>query len=92
MLTGPVQLSQREQVAAIGRAIGRDLTVVEQRRDEALDRMSQFMPAAEADAILTFLDDCAAGNSPATDTTRTVLRREPYDFQTWADDHAADFS
>lgn len=91
LLTGPDRLSQREQVDAIGRAIGCDIAVVEQGRDEALVQMSQFMPAAEADAILMFFDDCAAGNSPATDTARTVLNRDPYSFQTWAFDHADDF-
>jgi uncharacterized protein YbjT (DUF2867 family) len=91
LLTGPDRLSQREQVPAIGRAIGRDIVVVKQGRDEALGRMSQFMPAAEADAILMFLDDCAAGNSPATDTARIVLGRDPIKFSTWAVDHADDF-
>lgn len=91
LLTGPDRLSQRQQVIAIGRAIGRDIVVIEQGRDEALGRMSQFMPAAEADAILMFFDDCAAGNSPATTTARAVLVRDPYDFSTWAVDHADDF-
>lgn len=91
LLTGPVQLSQRDQVTAIGRATGRDITVVEQGRDEARDRMSRFMPAAEADAILMFFDDCAARNSPATGTARSVLRRDPLDFSAWAVDHVDDF-
>ncbi len=91
LLTGPVQLSQREQVTVIGRATGRDITVVEQGREEARDRMSQFMPSAEADAILMFFDDCAAGNSPATGTARDVLGRDPLDFHTWAVDHVDDF-
>ncbi len=71
--------------------MGRDLTVVEQVRDAALAQLSRFMPTVRADAVLTLLDDCAAGNSPATGTARRVLGRDPVGFATWAHDHAGDF-
>lgn len=92
MLTGPNRLSQRDQVAAIGTAIGKELTVVEQTRDEAFANLSQFMPADEAGAVLQFLDDADAGNSPATSTDHDVLGRAPLGFDVWAADHATDFS
>lgn len=92
MLTGPERISQRDQVAAIGAAIGKDLTVVEQTRDEAYANLSQFMPEDEAEAVLQFLDDADAGNSPATDAVNNILGRAPIRFDVWAVDHASDFS
>lgn len=89
--TGPTRLSQRAQVATLAQALGRELTVIEEDRDEALTRLSRFVPRPEAEAILMFFDDCAAGNSPATETARRVLGRDPDDFSTWASDHADDF-
>lgn len=91
LLTGPVQLSVRDQVATIGRTLGRELPVVEESRAEAVARLARFVGVVEADAVCAFYDDCAAGNSPATGTARTVLGRDPRDFETWARDHVEDF-
>ena len=91
LLTGPVRVSQRDQVRAIATATGKDIAVVELTRDEAATRFARFMPAGEAEAVLQFLDDAAAGNSPATDTVSTVLGRPATTFDVWAADHAADF-
>ena len=41
---------------------------------------------------LIFLDDAAAGNSPATDSVEQILGRSALSFDTWATDHAADFA
>ncbi|GAA0560008.1 hypothetical protein GCM10010172_48890 [Paractinoplanes ferrugineus] len=49
------------------------------------------MPAEEADAVLRFLDDAAAGNSAATDAVERILGRPAIAFATWAVEHAADF-
>jgi uncharacterized protein YbjT (DUF2867 family) len=92
MLTGPARLSQRDQVAAIATATGREIAVDELTRDDALARFARFMPASEAEAVLQFLDDAAAGNSPATDTVARVLGRPAIPFDAWATDHAADFT
>ncbi|MEU8398014.1 hypothetical protein AB0C28_22705 [Nonomuraea sp. NPDC048892] len=91
MLTGPARLTQREQVAAIGRAAGRKIPVIELSKDAALERFSRFMPGEEAEAVLRFLDDAAAGNSPATSTVEEVLGRAAIGFDRWAADHAAEF-
>lgn len=91
MLTGPARLSQREQVAMIGTAIGEGIQVVELARDEAFAQLARFMPPGEAEAVLQFLDDAAAGHSPATSTVQDVLGRPATDFETWAADHAADY-
>lgn len=91
LLTGPDRMTQREQAAAIGSAIGRDLAVTALTREGALARFSRFMPAVQAGAVLRFLDDAAAGNSPATSTVARILGRSAIPFDAWAADHAADF-
>ncbi len=91
LLTGPARLSQRDQVAVIAAATGKDITVTELSRQEAAGHFSRFMPADEAEAVLRFLDDADAGNSPATDTVRQVTGRPATGFDVWAADHAADF-
>jgi uncharacterized protein YbjT (DUF2867 family) len=92
LLTGPARTAQRDQVGAIGAAIGKDITVTTLIRDDALAQFSRFMPAEQAEAVLRFLDDAAAGNSPATDTVEQILGRPALTFDIWAADHAPDFA
>ncbi len=91
LLTGPARISQRDQVAAIGRAVGGRIPVEELSREAAMQRFAQFMRGWEAEAVLRFLDDAAAGNSPTTSTVEEVLGRPAIGFDEWALDHAADF-
>lgn len=91
LLTGPTRTSQRDQVAAIGAATGTEIRVAELDRAEAVERWARFMPEAEADAVARFLDDAAAGGSPATGTVAEVLGRAPLGFDAWAVEHADDF-
>jgi uncharacterized protein YbjT (DUF2867 family) len=91
ILTGPERLNQRAQVAAISAAIGRSIAVTELSREEALASFARFMPEWEAEAVVQFLDDAAAGNSPATKTVDGILGRSGLDFATWAVDHSASF-
>ncbi|MEV7629649.1 NAD(P)H-binding protein [Actinoplanes sp. NPDC089786] len=91
LLTGPARMSQRDQVATIGAAIGRNVTVTALNRDDARTRFSRFMPAEQAGAVLSFLDDAAAGNSPMTGTVEQILGRPALSFDIWAIDHAAHF-
>jgi uncharacterized protein YbjT (DUF2867 family) len=92
MLTGPARLSQREQVAAISAATARTVTVTSITRTEASERFARFMPPAQAEAVLRFLDDAAAGNSPTTSVAEQILGRPPVAFDVWAADHIADFA
>nr|WP_245667298.1 NAD(P)H-binding protein [Actinomadura macra] len=91
LLTGPDRMSQRDQVAAIGRAVGAHMPLKELSRDAALEQFSQFMPSEDAEAVLRFLDDAAAGNSPRACTVRDVLGRPAIGFDRWAADHVDDF-
>jgi uncharacterized protein YbjT (DUF2867 family) len=91
MLTGPTRMSQRDQIAAIAAATGKDIAVRALTREGALKQFSRFMPVEEAEAVVQFLDDATAGNSPATDTVEQILGRPAVPFDTWAADHAPDF-
>ncbi|WP_245970839.1 SDR family oxidoreductase [Streptomyces rishiriensis] len=88
----PARISQRDQAHAIADATGRDIAVDGLTREAALARFARFMQPVEAEAVLQFLDDAAAGNSPATDTLEGILGRPASGFDVWAADHAADFS
>jgi hypothetical protein len=46
-------MTQRDQVAAIGAAIGKDLTVTALTRDEALAQFARFMPSEDPRLRLT---------------------------------------
>ncbi|HEY0240909.1 MAG TPA: NAD(P)H-binding protein [Friedmanniella sp.] len=92
LLTGPERLSQRDQVGAIATALDREVAVETLTRDAARAHYAQFMADDEAEAVLQFLDDAAAGHSPATDAVERVLGRAATGFDVWAREHAADFS
>lgn len=92
MLTGPERLSQRAQVAAVADAIGAEVAVDKFDREAARTRLARFVPEHEAEAVLRFLDDTAAGSSPATGTVEKVLGRPATPFRVWAHDHVAEFA
>ncbi|MCX5115798.1 NAD(P)H-binding protein [Micromonospora sp. NBC_00362] len=93
-VTGPVKVSQAEQVTAIGAAIGvqvrfEELDPAEARRQWLRDGFDEetvdWMIALLADAI------DGTGALPPTDTYLRVTERPPRTFARWANDHAADF-
>lgn len=79
-------------MAAVADAIGAELAVDELDREAARTRLARFVPEHEAEAVLRFLDDAAAGSSPATGTVEQVLGRPATPFRLWAHDHVADFA
>lgn len=93
-VTGPAKVSQAEQVAAIGAAIGvrvrfQELDPAEARRQWRRDGLDE----ETADWMLAVLADAVDGTGalPPTDTYRRVTGRAPRTFAQWAHDHAADF-
>jgi uncharacterized protein YbjT (DUF2867 family) len=87
VLTGPESLSQFEQVATIGRVLGRSLRIEELSPDEARRELYSVIP--------TFLLDAwaAAVGQPAfvTPTVEEILGAPARTFLDWATDHAAEF-
>ncbi len=93
-VTGPVKVTQVEQVAAIGAAIGvhvrfEELDPVEARRlwlRAGIDKeTADWMIALLADAV------DGTGALPPTDGYLQVTGRRPRTFAHWANDHTADF-
>jgi uncharacterized protein YbjT (DUF2867 family) len=91
VLTGPQPLSHAEQVATIGRAIGRPLRFEEISPDEW---RRERLPIWPAPALNMLLDAWAAASGHPAFVTSTVteLTGSPArTFLEWATDHAKDF-
>jgi uncharacterized protein YbjT (DUF2867 family) len=89
VLTGPESLSQRQQVATIGRAIGRSLRAEDISPDEA--RRELKMPPVVVDMLLDAW--AAALGQPAfvTSAVAEITGKPARTFLEWATDHAAEF-
>lgn len=91
VLTGPESLTQREQIAAIGRGIGRSLRIEEMSPEEARRELKEYMPAV-AIQMLTDAWAAAAGH-PAwvTSTVADVTGTPARSLREWVSDHAPEF-
>ncbi|MEU4690380.1 NAD(P)H-binding protein [Actinoplanes sp. NPDC023714] len=93
-VTGPAKVSQAEQAAAIGAAIGVPVRFEELDPAEARGRwLRDGVDEETADWMIALLADAVDGTGalPPTDTYRRVTGRPPRTFAQWARDHAADF-
>jgi uncharacterized protein YbjT (DUF2867 family) len=90
-LTGPDSLTQVEQVAAIGRALGRDLRFVELSPDEAKRELFAGAPPGVADAIVDAHARMVVNPEPVSTTVDNLLGRPALTYDSWARDHVADF-
>jgi len=102
--TGPGRITLREQVAAIGLAIGEELAFEEVSVEEALrlarevggqtqetaEVMLGFMALYTKPDAPTLLADASIGEK-ALPTIADIIRQPARTFQQWADDHASDF-
>jgi uncharacterized protein YbjT (DUF2867 family) len=93
LLSGPEVLTQAEQVAAIGEAIGRDLTFEELPKQVALERLTEAWgdAAFAANALRTwerFVDHPEA----VTETVERVTGVRARTFAEWARANKAEFS
>lgn len=93
-VTGPAKVSQAEQAAAIGAAIGTEVRFEELTPADARTRwLRDGYPEETVDWMLALLADAVDGTGtlPPTDTFQRVTGRPPRTFAQWAADHAADF-
>jgi uncharacterized protein YbjT (DUF2867 family) len=92
VLTGPESLTQREQLAIIGGAIGRNLVFDEVSPDVARQEVLAGWPAWVADMLLSAY--AAAVDRPAlvTAAIEEVTGTPARTFREWATDHAAEFA
>ena len=90
-LSGPEALRPAEQVAILGRAIGRPLRFEAQPDDEARLEMEQAMPTEYVDAFFAFFAEGAIDETTVHPTVRRITDREPLTFDEWARQHADAF-
>ncbi|GAA1694477.1 SDR family oxidoreductase [Fodinicola feengrottensis] len=91
-VSGPALVTQREQVAAIGAAIGRELRFDEIPAEQARPQLVEAgWPAAMADEALRVWSGMLAHPEPMTRTIEAVTGHPARTFAQWAVDHADDF-
>ncbi|MGY4921593.1 NAD(P)H-binding protein [Streptomyces sp. 900105755] len=89
-LTGPAAATNSDQIAAIGRAVGRELTFVEVPPEEAAPLFPGTPPAMLQGLLQTF--GATVGVPPEiTGTVEEITGSPARTFGQWAADHAADF-
>ncbi|MEV6163362.1 NAD(P)H-binding protein [Streptomyces sp. NPDC052052] len=94
-LTGPALVSQAEQVAAIGEAIGRPLHIEEIPAQRWRADAERFLRPGIADDLLREWAETAKDPSTALPLLSTVTEltgRPARTFTQWATDHTADFT
>jgi uncharacterized protein YbjT (DUF2867 family) len=92
VLTGPHSLTQREQVAIIGEALGRPLRFEEVTPDAARRELLNTWPPPLVDMLLSAYG--AAVDRPAlvTSAIEEITGTPARTFREWAFEHAGDFS
>lgn len=91
-LSGPVPITPRERVAAIGQALGEPVRFVEQTREEARAQMLGIMPEAVVEGTLAILGEPSAAEQRVSHDVEYVLGRAPRPFAQWAERNVAAFS
>jgi uncharacterized protein YbjT (DUF2867 family) len=93
LLSGPEVLTQAEQVATIGKAIGRDLTWVELPEQAALEELTAaWGDAAFAASALQTWKQFVDHPEVVTDTVEQVTGAKARTFAQWAAANAAEFT
>ncbi|MFC6158872.1 NAD(P)H-binding protein [Kribbella jiaozuonensis] len=91
-LTGPEALTQAEQVATIGRAVGKDLHVVPLTEDAARQAMlDQGADPALAASAVSYWASLVDNPEPVTTTVTELTGRPALTFTEWAHEHADEF-
>lgn len=90
-LTGPEAVTNAGQVAALGRALGRDLRFVEIPPHEAGPDLFPHVPHDMLRSFLKTIGDLVGTEPEITTTVEQVTGRPARTFPEWAEDHAADF-
>jgi uncharacterized protein YbjT (DUF2867 family) len=91
-LTGPANITQADQVALIGEAIGREVRWVEVPSGLARQELlASWGDPAFVDGALAYWASLVGRGEPVTDTVERVTGRPARTFREWAADHAGDF-
>ncbi|MER5541880.1 NAD(P)H-binding protein [Streptomyces sp. NPDC002589] len=91
-LTGPAATTNAEQVAAIGAAVGRELTFVEADPREAGPELFPYLPAEALERLLRTYEESVGEPPEITGTVEKLTGTPARTFAQWARDHTADFA
>ncbi|MEJ2858128.1 MULTISPECIES: NAD(P)H-binding protein [unclassified Saccharothrix] len=91
VLTGPEPITPRDQVTAIGHALGEPVRFVELSREEAKAGMLQFMPEPVVETTLNILGTPTPEEQTVHPDIPTVLGRPARPFADWAQQNAVAF-
>lgn len=89
-ITGPQALTRAEQVAAIGAAIGREISLVEITPEQFRAETAQFIPEPIMKMLLDYWSDTLTVPDQVRPVT-SVTGRPGRTLAEWATDHRADF-
>ncbi|MEV6972892.1 NAD(P)H-binding protein [Kitasatospora sp. NPDC093806] len=92
VLTGPESLTQAEQVAAIGAALGRRITFEELTPDGFRELCEGTVPGPAVDMLLAAWGAAVGPPAYVTTAVADILGTPPRTFRRWATDHAAAFT
>jgi uncharacterized protein YbjT (DUF2867 family) len=90
-LSGPEALTKAEQVAAISKAIGRDIRFEELTPEQWREQVREEIPPFVIDWLLGLWAQTVDNPEPVLPTVREVLGRLARTVAEWAADHAEDF-
>ncbi|MFF3912589.1 NAD(P)H-binding protein [Streptomyces sp. NPDC001852] len=90
-LTGPEAISNAGQLAAIGDALGRELTFVETDPRQAGPELFPHVPAPMLERLLRTFEETVGVQPEITDTVQKLTGTPARTFARWARDHAEDF-
>lgn len=90
-LTGPAATTNTDQIAAIARAVGRELAFVEVTAEEAGPLLFPQTPPEIVRGLLKTFEATVGVPPEITTTVQEITGRPARTFARWAEDHAADF-
>ncbi|WP_053654338.1 NAD(P)H-binding protein [Streptomyces sp. MMG1121] len=90
-LTGPAATTNLQQVAAIGKAVGRELTYVETDPHEAGPQLFPGVPPRMLERLLQSFAEAVGVPPEINDTVEKITGVPTRSFAQWAHDHVEDF-
>ena len=91
VMSGPVSVTQLEQVALIEKAVDRPVRFEELRPDEYRDTLSRWGQGKVVDQLLTYLRTWNKRPVPVVDARKQLIGAPGRSYAQWATDHADDF-
>lgn len=90
-LSGPESLTQRDQIAILGAALGRDIELVELSPEQAREQFAGAIPGPVLDALMRLWAGAVGRPAQVLPTVEQVTGHKPRTFAQWAAEHADRF-